>query len=109
MPRPGINYHSTSVECTSFEPVQALLLDEVETELTEPEARSVVSEPCSQHHIYEAVRVARSITVTILHTQVRHPQQGKAPQIRVTKVSRCYDFRQDFHRRPTVWIGHKWQ
>src|ERR1700735_4461567 len=101
---PGSNYNSTAVECTSFEPVQALLLDESETELAEAEPGSVLAKPRSHHHIYEAVRVARSITVAILDTQVRHSQQGEAPQIRVSKVSRRYEFREDFHHGPRVWI-----
>src|ERR1700677_5139897 len=100
MPNPGSNHDSTAVEGTSFEPVQSLLLDESKAEWAETKSGLVLTEARSHHHIYEAVRVTRSITVAILDTQVRHSQQGKIPQVRVSEVCGRHEFREDFHHGP---------
>src|SRR5262249_7992044 len=78
---PGTQVH------TSFEPVEALLFDEIETELPEAETCSIVAEATADDQIHEGIGVARPIAVAMLGTQVGHPQQDEAPQIRVKHVS----------------------
>src|SRR5437870_12957106 len=109
MPPPGNNRTPASEVHTSFEPVEALLFDEIETELTEAGTCSIVAEPGADDHIHEAIGVARPIAVAMLGAQVRHSQQDMAPQIRVKEVSRRRELREDFHRGSPVWIAHERQ
>src|SRR6266576_3031439 len=109
MLRPRNNRARATAVHTSFEPLEALLFDEIETELAEAGTCSIVAEPGADDRIHEAIGVARPIAIAMLGAQVRHSQQDKAPQIRVKKVSRRGQFREDFHRGPPAWIGHQRQ
>src|SRR5258708_38490108 len=109
MPPPGKHSDSASEVHASFESVEALLLDEIETELPEVQTRSGVAKACPHDRVHEAIGVARSVAVAMLGTQVRHSQQGKALQIRVNKESRRREFREDLHRGSPVWIAHERQ
>src|SRR6266581_4986070 len=109
MPPPGNNRAPASEVHTSFEPLEALLFDEIETKLAETGTCSIVAKPGADNHIHEAIGVARLIAVAILGAQVRHSQQDKAPQIRVKEVSRRRELREDFHRGSPVSIAHERQ
>ena len=74
MPPPGKNRGRASEVHASFEPVEALLLDEIETELAEAQTRSVVAKACPHDPVHEAIGVARSVAVAMLSAQVRHSQ-----------------------------------
>src|SRR5256884_9017424 len=109
MLRPRNNRARATAVHTSFELLEALRFDEIETELAEARTCSIVPEPGADDHIHEAIGVARPIAVAMLGTQVRHSKQHKAPQIRVKEVSRGRELREDFHRGPPAWIGHQRQ
>src|SRR3954465_5050181 len=109
MLRPRNNRSRATAVHTSFEPLEAFLFDESETELAEAGTCAIVAEPGADDHIHEAIGVARPIAVAMLSAQVRHSQQDKAPQIRVKEVSRRRELREDFHGGPPAWIGHQRQ
>src|SRR6185295_6969929 len=94
----------------SFEPLKALLFDEIETELAEAGTCSIVAEPGTEDQIHQAICVARPIAVAVLRAQVRHSQQHKAPQIHVEEVGgEGREFRKDLHRGSPIFIGHERQ
>src|ERR1700722_10126310 len=74
MPPPGNHGDSASEVHASFEPVEALLLDEIETELAEAQTRPVVAEAWPHDRVHEAIGVARSVAVAMLAAQVHHSQ-----------------------------------
>ena len=72
MPPPR-NYQAPATEVhTGFEPIEVLLFDEIETELAEAEACSIVPEPAADDLIHHAIGVARPVAVAMLGAQVRH-------------------------------------
>src|SRR3954468_16304768 len=83
---------------TGFEPIEALLVDQLETELREAETDVIVAKPAGDNGTQDAIGVGRRIAVAMLGTQVRHSQYGKAPQIPVNLESRRRELREDFHR-----------
>src|SRR5258708_36939703 len=91
MPPPGKHSDSASEVHASFESVEALLLDEIETELPEVQTRSGVAKACPHDRVHEAICVALSVAVPLLGTQVRHSHKVKSLQIPVNKDSRLLD------------------
>src|SRR4051812_31326163 len=92
-----------------FEPVQALLVDQIETEFAEADAGWIVAEPAANHRVHAAIGVTRPIAVAMRDAQVRHSQQDQAPQISVYVESRRREVHEDFHRGLPVSVAHERQ
>src|SRR4051794_3794259 len=92
---------------TRFEPVQALLVDEIETEFAEADTCWIVAEATADNRIQAAIGVTRPIAVAMRGTQVRHSQQDEAPQIPVHVESRRREVHEDFHCGLPVSIAHE--
>ena len=92
-----------------FEPREAVLFDQIEAELAEPEPLRVVAEAAPEHRGQADIGQARGVAVS-----VREAEPGDAPdqqvmQVRVRDQGGREGRQEDIHRRPAVGVADRRQ